>query len=128
MTIAEIVQDSTDFGTLEIALIAADLVEALNGDGPFTLFAPTDAAFANLDQSLLVDLIRPENREALRNILLYHVISGEIYASDFQDGQQLTMLQGQMATITLPPPQINGVEIIDTDIEACNGVIQVIEA
>src|SRR6056297_2627441 len=81
-TIVDAAASNENFSTLVTALKAADLVEALQGDGPFTVFAPTNDAFAKIDKNALADLLKPENKKALTNILTYHVIPGKLMASD----------------------------------------------
>ncbi len=121
------------FKTLVKALQAAGLVEALKGKGPFTVFAPTDSAFAKLPKGTLEELLKPENREKLRSILLYHVVSGKYLSSDvrkLKSGTQVeTLLKGKKITITQKRRQIyvDGAKVIKADVMASNGVIHVID-
>ena len=131
-----------DFSTLVTALKAADLVGALSGEGPLTVFAPNNDAFAKIDSETLAGLLKPENVKALSNILTYHVVSGKLMASDVADALnkgygkvELTALNGQTITarskdgkIYLEDSQGNMSEIIATDVAGSNGVIHVINS
>jgi uncharacterized surface protein with fasciclin (FAS1) repeats len=115
------------FGTLVAAVQAAGLEEVLRGDGPFTVFAPTDAAFEALPEGALEGLLA--DPEALAAVLTYHVVAGEVRAGDLVDGQIVTTVEGRPFRITLNGgAQVNGVDITATDVEARNGVIHVIDA
>jgi uncharacterized surface protein with fasciclin (FAS1) repeats len=118
-----------NFGTLVAAVQAAGLVDTLSGTGPFTVFAPTDAAFAKLPAGTLDDLLKPENKSVLQEILLYHVVPGQKYASDVVGVSSLATAQGQSVAITVNGNQVfvNQAEIIQTDIQTSNGVIHVID-
>ena len=113
------------FKTLAAALTAADLVGALQGEGPFTVFAPTDEAFEKLPAGTVEMLLKPENKEKLQAVLKYHVVSGKIMAGDVLGAMEVETLQGSKAPIGLT---IGGANIIKTDIECSNGVIHVIDA
>jgi transforming growth factor-beta-induced protein len=116
------------FETLVAAVQAAGLEEALRGDGPFTVFAPTDAAFAKLPAGTVEALLA--DPEALANILLYHVIDGKVMAADVSDGLEAATLQGSTVSFAIHSdgvPAINGALITATDIRASNGVIHVID-
>jgi len=121
------------FTTLVAAVQAAGLVETLKGEGPFTLFAPTDDAFAKLPAGTVEDLLKPENLETLTNILLYHVVPGKVMAADViqLDGQMVdTALEGEQIKITVKDGKVylnDTVQVIITDIETANGVIHVID-
>ena len=114
--------------TLVAAIQAAGLVDALKGPGPFTVFAPTNEAFAKLPPGTLESLLKPENKATLTNILLYHVVSGEYKISDLCECkcQKLITLQGQSLKITKVDckPRVNCAKIKKCDICASNGVIQ----
>lgn len=139
-TIVDVAAGNKDFTTLVTALKAADLVSALQGEGPFTVFAPTNDAFAKIDAKTLSSLLEAGNKEALANILTYHVVSGKLAASDVVaalkkgDGMvELKALNGQVITVTQKDDKIwlkdsNGdfSEIIATDVMGSNGVIHVI--
>ena len=125
-----------DFTTLAAALEAAGLVETLKGDGPFTVFAPTDDAFAALPEGT-VDTLLEDPQGDLTDILTYHVVSGKVMAADVAglDGQEVETLQGATFTVnvdgdnvTLTDAAGNTVNVTQTDIEASNGVIHVIDA
>ena len=121
------------FSTLVAAVQAAGLVETLKSAGPFTVFAPTDEAFAKLPAGTVEDLLKPENLETLTNILLYHVVPGKLMAADIVelDGQMVdTALEGEQIKITVKDGKVylnDTVEVIITDIETANGVIHVID-
>ena len=141
-TIVEAAVSNKDFSTLVTALKAADLVDALSGEGPFTVFAPNNAAFSKIDSETLGSLLKPENVKVLTNILTYHVVSGKLMASDVASALksgygkvELTALNGQTITarskggkIYLKDSQGNMSEIIATDVAGSNGVIHVISS
>ena len=141
-TIVDAAVSNKDFSTLVTALKAADLVGALSGEGPFTVFAPNNEAFSKIDAGTLGNLLKPENVKALSNILTYHVVSGKLMASDvvnaLESGNgsvELTALNGQTITavskygkIYLEDSQGNMSEIIATDVAGSNGVIHVIDS
>lgn len=118
-----------DFTTLVAAVKAAGLVDALKGDGPFTVFAPSDAAFAKLPKGTVDNLLKPENKDALVALLTYHVVPGAVYAKDAKPGMVET-LQGSQFTISAKGGDlmIDQAKIVATDIEASNGVIHVIDS
>jgi uncharacterized surface protein with fasciclin (FAS1) repeats len=128
-TVVDIVVNSPDHNTLEAAVIAADLAGTLSGDGPFTVFAPTDAAFAALPAGLL-DALLADPDGALTDILLYHVVGGTALSNDLSDGQSITTLFGQdvVVTIDVNGVFINDAQVIVADILADNGVVHVIDA
>jgi uncharacterized surface protein with fasciclin (FAS1) repeats len=115
------------FKTLVAAVQAAGLVSALQGTGPFTVFAPTDAAFAALPAGTVESLLK--DPKALSNILLYHVLSGAVKAESVKDGLSVNTLQGSPVTFSVKDgkPMINGANIVATDVMASNGVIHVID-
>ncbi|WKZ41335.1 MAG: fasciclin domain-containing protein [Anaerolineales bacterium] len=130
-TIVEIAVADERFSTLVAAVTAADLVETLSGEGPFTVFAPTNDAFAALPAGTLDSLLLPENKQALTDILLYHVVSGKVMAADVVGLTSATTVLGADITITVRDGKVflnDTVEVIITDIEASNGVIHVIDA
>ena len=114
--------------TLAAAVTAAGLVETLQGAGPFTVFAPTDAAFAAI-QSDVDTLLKPENKAKLANILTYHVVSGKTMAADLKDGQELTTVQGGKLKVSIKDGKvmINGAHVTSADVHASNGVVHVID-
>lgn len=127
--IVEVATEAGDFTTLLAAIEAAGLVETLEGPGPFTVFAPTDEAFAALPAGLLDALLLEENRDVLAQILTYHVVSGEVYAADVVAGD-VPSVEGSAITITTDTGVVlNGTaEVILTDVKASNGVIHAINA
>lgn len=118
------------FNTLVAAVQAAGLEETLRGAGPFTVFAPTDAAFAALPAGTVDSLLLPENREQLRGILTYHVVSGRVMASEAAAMSAAPTVQGSSAPIVAVEGglTIGGARIVTTDIACSNGVIHVIDA
>jgi len=126
--IVDTAANAGEFSTLLAAAEAANLVEALKGDGPYTVFAPTDAAFAALPEGTVETLLLPENKEQLAAILTYHVVPGKIMSTDLIDDSEAMTVNGDTIMIDLD----NGVMIDDAtvtqaDIEASNGVIHVID-
>ncbi|MCG8409041.1 MAG: fasciclin domain-containing protein [Phycisphaerales bacterium] len=117
------------FKTLTAALKAAGLVDALKGDGPFTVFAPTDEAFAKLPKGTLESLLKPENKEKLVSILKYHVVSGRVFAEDaLRAGKARTIQKSEVWIRTSDgKPKVNDATIAKVDIDASNGVIHVID-
>jgi len=141
-TIVDVAVSNDNFSTLVTALKAADLVGALQGDGPFTVFAPTNDAFAKVDKNALNSLLQPENKKALANVLTYHVIPSKLMASDVVaalkkgngkvevkalNGQVLTVMQKD-GKIWLKDQNGNYSEITATDVKGSNGVIHVIDS
>lgn len=116
------------FTTLVAAVTAAGLVDTLKGEGPFTVFAPTDAAFAALPAGTVEDLLKPENKDKLVAILTYHVVPGKVMAADLTEGMKAATVNGAEITITLDGgAKVNGAVISTADIAASNGVIHVID-
>ncbi|MFN4193863.1 MAG: fasciclin domain-containing protein [Tabrizicola sp.] len=117
------------FNTLAAALTAAGLVDTLKGEGPFTVFAPTDAAFAALPEGTVENLLKPENKPILTAILTYHVVPGKVMSTDLKEGMTAATVNGKDITITLEGgAKVNGAVISAADIEASNGVIHVIDS
>ncbi len=130
-TIVDIAVADGRFKTLVAAVTAAELVETLSGEGPFTVFAPTDDAFAALPAGTLDSLLLPENKQQLTDILLYHVVSGKVMAADVVTLTSAPTVLGKDVTITVKDGSVflnDTVQVIITDIEASNGVIHVIDA
>ena len=117
------------FNTLVAAVKAADLVETLKGEGPFTVFAPTDDAFAKLPPGTLDDLLKPENKDKLQAILTYHVVPGKVMANDVIGLESATTANGGDITIRTSGGNVmvDNANIVKTDILASNGVIHVID-
>ena len=140
MNIVETAVSNDNFSTLVAAVQAAELVDALSSDGPFTVFAPTNDAFNNLPDGTLSTLLQPENQETLQSILTYHVVAGQFMAEDVvqaidDNGGQFTVetLQGGELTLKLWEGNVyvkdtngNKAQIIITDVETSNGVIHAI--
>ena len=117
------------FGTLVAAVQAADLVDTLKGDGPFTVFAPTDDAFAALPDGTVEELLKPENKDKLTEILTYHVVAGKVMSGDLSDGMEAATVQGDMVMIkTEGGVTVDGANVVAADVKASNGVIHVIDA
>ena len=117
------------FTTLVAAAQAAGLVDTLKSEGPFTVFAPTDEAFAALPEGTVATLLLPENKDQLISILTYHVISGKVMSTDLSNGMMASTVQGSDVTImTNNGVSINSAKVVAADIEASNGVIHVIDA
>lgn len=129
--IVDIVAGDQRFKTLGAAIEAADLTGTLKSEGPFTVFAPTDEAFAKLPAGTLDNLLKPENKGTLADILKYHVAPGKLTAADVTNlaGQQITMANGDKAKIEVKDGSvfIDGAKVIVTDIMAKNGIIHVID-
>ncbi|MCK2183752.1 fasciclin domain-containing protein [Halomonas getboli] len=121
--------EAGQFETLVAAVKAAGLVETLKGEGPFTVFAPTDEAFAALPEGTVDELLKPENRDTLTAVLTYHVVPGRIMAEDAMAADSASTVQGQDISITTMDGQVmvNDATVIQPDIEASNGVIHVID-
>ena len=127
-TIVEVAQGNADFSTLVQAVVAAGLAETLSGEGPFTVFAPTNAAFEALPAGLLEKLLLPENKETLVKILTYHVVPSKVMAADVAAGD-VTTVEGSTFTIsTEGGVKVNTSNVTATDVPASNGVIHVIDA
>jgi uncharacterized surface protein with fasciclin (FAS1) repeats len=118
------------FDTLVAAVKAAGLVDALKGDGPFTVFAPTDEAFAALPAGTVESLLKPENKEKLQAILKYHVVSGKVMAADVVKLKSAATLEGSSVKINASKKgvMVDGANVVTTDIMTSNGVIHVIDA
>jgi uncharacterized surface protein with fasciclin (FAS1) repeats len=128
--IVEIAVGNEDFTTLVAAIQAAGLVEILQGEGPFTVFAPTNEAFANLPDGTVESLLKPENKEMLIAVLTYHVVPGRVMAADVVELEGATTVQGSDITIKVTEEKVVMVDnatVLATDIEAGNGVIHVID-
>ena len=130
LDIVETAQATPELTTLVDALLAAELVETLQGDGPFTVFAPTNDAFAALPPAELERLLKPANRDELANILTYHVVDGDVKSSDLSDGQMVTTLQGEDLEVTIDGDKvmIGDAQVVQADIETSNGTVHVIDA
>ncbi len=132
--IVETASNTESLSTLVTAVQAADLVETLHGEGPFTVLAPTSAAFDALPEGTLNDLLLPENKDTLAGILTYHVISGEVLSSDLTDGQVVTTVQGEELTVSLADGMVmftdakgGSATVTTADVRAGNGVVHIID-
>jgi len=121
--------EAGSFNTLAAALTAADLISTLKGDGPFTVFAPTDKAFAKLPAETLEDLLKPENKSKLQAVLTYHVVPGKVMASDVSSLTEAKTVNGGSLMIEMDDGKVmvDNAQVIQTDIESSNGVIHVID-
>ncbi|MFT6211125.1 MAG: putative surface protein with fasciclin (FAS1) repeats [Bacteroidia bacterium] len=127
--IVEIASENTDFSTLVAAVVAAGLADTLSGDGPFTVFAPTNEAFAKLPAGTVEELLKPENKEKLASILTYHVVAGKVMSKDLSDGQKAATVNGQEVTVTMADGvKVDTATVTAADLEASNGVIHVIDS
>jgi uncharacterized surface protein with fasciclin (FAS1) repeats len=129
-TIVDVAVGNPDFTTLVAALKAADLVGTLSGKGPFTVFAPTNAAFAKLPAGTVDDLLKPENKAKLVSILTYHVVSGKVKAAQVVKLKNAKTVNGQSVSIKVMGGKVtvDNANVTKTDIEASNGVIHVIDS
>lgn len=128
MNIVETAVANGSFNTLVAAVTAADLGATLSSEGPFTVFAPTDEAFAALPAGTCESLLLPENKEKLSGILTYHVVAGKVLSGDLSDGMKAKTVNGGEITIKLADGKvlINDAEVVTADVETSNGVIHVI--
>lgn len=129
-SIPAVAAEAKIFGTLLTAVTAAGLAETLSEGGPFTVFAPTDDAFAKLPEGTVESLLKPENRGKLKAILKYHVVEGRIYSDQALAAGTATTLEGQSVKIGVEngAAQVSGAKLVATDIDAANGVIHVIDS
>lgn len=128
--IVDTASSAGNFSTLVTALKAAGLVETLKGDGPFTVFAPTDEAFAKLPHGTLDSLLKPENKATLTSILTYHVVPGKVMAADVVNLRHAKTVNGKSLSINTygGKVKVDDAKVVNTDIECSNGVIHVIDA
>ncbi len=128
--IVAVAQGNDDLSTLVEAVSAADLVPTLQGKGPFTVFAPTNDAFAALPPAELKRLLKPANKDELANILTYHVVSGDVKAADLTDGQMVETVQGEKLKVAIDGDQvmIGDATVVAPDVAASNGTVHVIDA
>jgi len=130
MNIVETAVNNGSFKTLVAAVAAADLVATLSGPGPFTVFAPVDAAFAALPAGTVESLVKPENKGKLTSILTYHVVAGKVLSTDLSNGMKAKTVNGGEITITIADGKvkINGAHVVIADVATSNGVIHVIDS
>ena len=129
MDIVDTAVSAGSFNTLVAAIQAAGLAETLKGEGPFTVFAPTDDAFAKLPAGTLDDLLKPENKDKLAGILTYHVVSGKVMAKDVMTMKEAKTVNGQSVMVSMEADtvMIDNAKVVNADIECTNGVIHVID-
>ncbi|SEL89901.1 fasciclin domain-containing protein [Roseivivax marinus] len=129
MNIVETAQDAGDFTTLLAAAEAAGLVETLTGEGPYTVFAPTDEAFDALPEGTVDELLLPENQDQLTSVLTYHVVPGAVMSADLSDGMEAETVEGSSVTVSIDGDtvMVGDATVTQPDIEASNGVIHVID-
>jgi len=120
-----------DLSNLVAAVTAAELVETLQGEGPFTVFAPVNDAFAGLPAGTVENLLKPENKADLQGILTYHVVPGAVHAADLTDGMEVTTVNGKTITINVSDASVSingGAKVTMADVATSNGVVHVIDA
>lgn len=130
-TVVDVIASSPDHTTLLAAVQAAGLADTLKGEGPFTVFAPTNAAFEKLPEGLVEDLLKPENKDQLVAVLTYHVVPADVTAADAKalDGQTADTVQGKTIAISLDGEtvKVNDAAVVAADLEAGNGVVHAID-
>ncbi|MEL6854758.1 MAG: fasciclin domain-containing protein [Cyanobacteria bacterium J06607_13] len=126
-TIAELTDSSDSFNTLAAALAAADLTEILGGEGPYTVFAPTDEAFEALPEGAVDQLLLPENKDVLVQVLTYHVVPGAIMSADLEPGAVATVEGSELTVDIAETVTVNNANVVLADVEASNGVIHIID-
>ncbi|WP_421763966.1 fasciclin domain-containing protein [Ekhidna sp.] len=127
-TIVELAVGTESLSTLVTAVKAAGLVETLNSEGPFTVFAPTNEAFNNLPDGVLAMLLKPENKDKLTAVLTYHVVGAKVMSTDLKDGMKAGTVQGDKIKVDLKSGvKINDANVAKADIKASNGVVHVID-
>jgi uncharacterized surface protein with fasciclin (FAS1) repeats len=127
--IVALAQGEQNLSTLVEAVTAAKLVGTLQGAGPYTVFSPTNQAFAALDDQQLNQLLQPANRDQLKSVLTYHVVPGELTADKLEDGQKLETVQGETLTVQVSDGNVtvNDAMVVRPDVNAANGVVHVID-
>tara|TARA_R110001583_G_scaffold7720_3_gene37871 strand:+ start:56229 stop:56669 length:441 start_codon:yes stop_codon:yes gene_type:complete len=127
--IVDVAANNGSFNTLVAAVKAAGLVDTLKGEGPFTVFAPTDEAFAKLPEGTVEMLLKPENKDKLVAVLTYHVVAGKVDAAKVVTLKSAETVQGQQVTIAVNQDKvmINNAQVVMADVEASNGIIHVID-
>jgi len=126
-TIVDVATEAGSFTTLLKALEAADLVKTLSEEGPFTVFAPTDEAFAALPKGTLDDLLKPENKEKLKRVLSYHVVPGELLSQNLKAGEVTTLAEVPVEISIKDGIRVNDAKVATPDLKASNGIIHVID-
>jgi uncharacterized surface protein with fasciclin (FAS1) repeats len=128
--VVALAQDTPDLSTLVTAVSTAKLGDTLQGEGPFTVFAPTNAAFKELGDEQVQSLLEPENRDQLTKVLTYHVVPGTLTAADLSDGQKLETVAGETLTVKVDggTVMVDDASVVQPDVEASNGVVHVIDS
>ena len=128
-TIVDLAVADPDLSTLVTALKAGGLVGTLSGQGPFTVFAPTNEAFASLPAGVVANLLKPENKAQLVDVLTYHVVAGAVRAKDLKDGEKLKTVEGKELTVRISGSTvfINSAKVTTADVTASNGVVHIID-
>jgi uncharacterized surface protein with fasciclin (FAS1) repeats len=127
-TIVDVAVGTPELSTLVAAVQAGDLAGTLSGPGPFTVFAPVNAAFEALPDGTVETLLQPANQDQLRSVLTYHVVPGRIMSSDLTDGAKVTTVEGTELTISLDGgAKVNDAQVVTADVEASNGVVHLID-
>lgn len=126
--IVELAAGAESLSTLVTAVKAAGLVETLSGEGPFTVFAPTNEAFAALPEGTLESLLKPENKAKLVAVLTYHVVGGSVMSTDLKDGMEAKTVQGENIAVDLSyGVKVNNAKVSTADVKASNGVVHIID-
>ena len=127
--IVDLAAGNDNLKTLVAAVKAGGLVDVLKSDGPFTVFAPTDKAFAALPEGTLESLLKPENKSQLAAILKYHVVSGKVMSTDLSNGQKAATVQGEKVGVSIKngTVKIDDAQVVMADVQAKNGVVHVID-
>lgn len=127
--IVDLAAGNDNLKTLVAAVKAGGLVDVLKSDGPFTVFAPTDQAFAALPEGTLDSLLKPENKDQLASILKYHVVAGKVKSSDLSNGQKAATVQGEKVGVSIKngKVKIDDAQVVMADVEAKNGIVHVID-
>merc|ERR1719240_217326 len=128
-TIVDLAVATPDLSTLVTAVKAAGLVDTLSGKGPFTVFAPTNEAFAKLDKRVLDYLLEPQHKAQLAKVLTYHVVAAEAKSTDLKNGEEIKTVEGQQVRVELfgGHVKINNADVTKADVEATNGVVHIID-
>lgn len=127
-TVVDLAVKTDNLSTLVTAVKAAGLVETLNGDGPFTVFAPTNAAFEALPEGVLENLLKPENKDQLIAVLTYHVVGGKVMSADLKNGSMTKTVEGSdIKFVVGPKVKINDANVVTADVDASNGVVHIID-
>ena len=129
-TIVDLAVATPDLSTLVAAVKAGGLVDTLSSPGPFTVFAPTNEAFAALPAGVVANLLKPENKAQLDDVLTYHVVSGAVHAKDLSDGESVKTVEGKTLAVSVSAKGvfINNAQVTTADVDASNGVVHIINA